>query len=195
VSTLDNTGELRKVAAEIAEARTRVADRGAVIIAVMVVVAAALWALPAIDNDRYDVSATRWVMAAAAVFSAVVATGGGVWIIDKRDKRRADEVIGRLDAMGSIACHNGRAMDQLVALARQTQIGVGMISTEMEQIDTGVSRLVEQNNWLVADRQRLQRALAQAKAKGLSHSEYWEVYKDAIDDLGSIPPAEGGDGN
>jgi hypothetical protein len=143
VSTLDNTGELQKVAAEIAEARTRVADRGAVVIAVMVVIAATLWALPAIDTDRYDVSATRWVMAAAAVFSAIVATSGGVWIIDKRGKRRADEVVGRLDAMGSILCHNGRAVDRLVSLAQQTQIGMGMVSAQMEQLDARLVAAME----------------------------------------------------
>jgi len=145
VSTLDGTttGELRKVAAEIQEARAHAIDHGAIVITVMVFVALVAVAFPAVDNDRFAVDGSRWAMAAASVFTAAAFIVGSAWVVDRRGKKRADEVVGRLDAMGTILCHNGRTVDRLVALAQQTQIGMGMVSAQMEQLDARLVAAIE----------------------------------------------------
>jgi hypothetical protein len=71
---------------------------------------------------------------------------------------------------------------------------VAMLSGEVQQMSHAVGGLMANYEWVAADRDRLRSALARA-GKGLSHSEYYEVYKDALDDLGSIPPVEGAGGD
>lgn len=113
MSTLDDTRELRRVAQEIYEERTRPTDVGAIVLTAVVVAAIAVWALPIVDTDRYDVSASRWVLAAAMALSAIAGSTGGVYFLDRRGKKRYDEVVANMETMRYIVCHNATMLGQL----------------------------------------------------------------------------------
>jgi len=128
---MDDTGEIRQLAKEIYQARTRPIDVALVVVTAIVLIAAALWALPIVDTDRYSVDGTRWVMAMASVLSAVAATVGGVYVLDRRSRRRYDEVSGHLDTLRAVVCHNATAVGELAAQ-------VGQIAESMRGAPTDV---------------------------------------------------------
>lgn len=104
MSTLDDTSELRRIAEENYQARTRPADIGGITVTAALALAVAMWAYPALDTDRFSIDGSRWAMAAASVLSAVVATFCGVYVLDRRNRKRTERVVATLETMQSVLC-------------------------------------------------------------------------------------------
>lgn len=163
---LDDTGQIRKIADDNYRARSRPVDVGPFMVTAALFLAAALWVIPAIDNDRFAIDATRWAMAAAASGIVIAALVCGLYVLDRRNRTRHDEVMAHIDSLRTLACHNGSGIGQL-ALAQQRAARDRVV----QEVLSAVERRAPE-------------------ARKLSRSEYWEVYQDVMADLGDVSTEE-----
>lgn len=166
------------------------------------------------ERDQQRLPNSTAALAALAGAATVAMIGTAVWDITNRD-RLPDTVVAALGFIAMLcagpasnlaAAHSvKRRISDLKTdtgsipritdtLADMPTLGdafhaVAVLSGEVQQMTVNVSRLMSNYEWLVADRKRLQKALAET---GPNRSEYWKVYEDVMTDLGTIPPDAGG---